>query len=317
MVPDAAVSFLETRTGSQCRRAAAAARSWSACTPRGRCPVSIQFPPGHGRRDGQKHLPNEYTDDDLGPTRRETPINHAEEAVMRDLNYQLKQLGARNRDGSYATRNDRARMLSLVANQLHELGYRHLRADSLKPKHVEALLGRWKSEDALRGHDEEPACDLALVGREDRQGERGRPGRFAASAESIAHPTFKKAFVRASARDAVASVQLDPRLPVIPVRALKNAGTEAFTAKQREVADRSIAARSISPPASSQIEHYWAGALRRAVIDGDVENGSLMAGQSVGMVTAEQPVAEIIAELVAEAETALAGRPPPAFESAA
>jgi site-specific recombinase XerD len=66
---------------------------------------------------------------------------------MRDLNYQLKQLGHRNRDGSYATRNDRARMLSLFANQLHELGYRHMRADSLKPKHVEALLGRWKSEE--------------------------------------------------------------------------------------------------------------------------------------------------------------------------
>jgi hypothetical protein len=107
----------------------------------------IWFPPGCGRRDGQKHLPNEHTDDGLGPTRRETETNNAEEAVMRDLNYQLKQLGARNRDGSYATRNDRARMLSLVANQLHELGYRHMRVDSLKPKHVEALLGRWKSED--------------------------------------------------------------------------------------------------------------------------------------------------------------------------
>ena len=59
--------------------------------------------------------------------------------------------------------------------------------------------------------------------------------RFAASAESIAHPNFKKAFIRGAARDAVASVQFDPRLPVIPVRALKNAGTEAFMDKQREV----------------------------------------------------------------------------------
>jgi enoyl-[acyl-carrier protein] reductase II len=59
------------------------------------------------------------------------------------------------------------------------------------------------------------------------------------------------------------------------------------------------------------IEHDWAGALRRAVVDGDVETGSLMAGQSVGMVTAEQPVADIIAELVAEAEAALATRAPP------
>jgi enoyl-[acyl-carrier protein] reductase II len=41
------------------------------------------------------------------------------------------------------------------------------------------------------------------------------------------------------------------------------------------------------------------------VIDGDVEGGSLMAGQSVGMVTKEEPVADIIATLMAEAETAL------------
>lgn len=47
--------------------------------------------------------------------------------------------------------------------------------------------------------------------------------------------------------------------------------------------------------AQLEIEHYWAGALRRAVIDGDVEGGSLMAGQSVGMVSREESVAEIIA----------------------
>ena len=58
--------------------------------------------------------------------------------------------------------------------------------------------------------------------------------------------------------------------------------------------------------AQLQIEHYWAGALRRAVIDGDVENGSLMAGQSVGMVKREEPVADIIAELMAQCEAALA-----------
>ena len=41
--------------------------------------------------------------------------------------------------------------------------------------------------------------------------------------------------------------------------------------------------------AQLQIEHYWAGALRRAVIEGDVETGSVMAGQSVGMVKDEAP----------------------------
>jgi enoyl-[acyl-carrier protein] reductase II len=60
--------------------------------------------------------------------------------------------------------------------------------------------------------------------------------------------------------------------------------------------------------AQLQIEHYWAGALRRAVIDGDVEHGSVMAGQSVGMVTREEPVVDIIATLLDEAEAALARR---------
>ena len=132
--------------------------------------------------------------------------------------------------------------------------------------------------------------------------------RFACATESIAHVNFKKAFFRASARDAVASVQIDPRLPVIPVRALKNASTELFTAKQREVANSLDEGGLAMMEAQLQIEHYWAGALRRAVIDGDVENGSLMAGQSVGMVKTEEPIAGIIAELVAQADTALAAR---------
>ncbi|MDB5716693.1 MAG: 2-nitropropane dioxygenase [Sphingomonas bacterium] len=132
--------------------------------------------------------------------------------------------------------------------------------------------------------------------------------RFVCATESIAHAKFKKAFVRASARDAVASVQIDPRLPVIPVRALKNASTESFTAKQREVAQSLDEGRIAMGEAQLQIEHYWAGALRRAVIDGDIENGSIMAGQSVGMVTKEEPATEIIATLLAEAEAALSRR---------
>ena len=132
--------------------------------------------------------------------------------------------------------------------------------------------------------------------------------RFACASESIAHPNFKKAFIRASARDAITSVQIDPRLPVIPVRALKNAGTEAFTAKQREVAQMLDQGTVDMAAAQLEIEHYWAGALRRAVIDGDIENGSVMAGQSVGLVTKEEPVADIIAELIAQAEAALATR---------
>jgi enoyl-[acyl-carrier protein] reductase II len=129
--------------------------------------------------------------------------------------------------------------------------------------------------------------------------------RLVCATECIAHPAFKKAFLRASARDAVSSVQIDPRLPVIPVRALKNAGTEEFTRKQVEVAAKLDRGEVDMGAAQLEIEHFWAGALRRAVIDGDVENGSLMAGQSVGMVKSEEPVAEILAQLIREADRAL------------
>ncbi len=132
--------------------------------------------------------------------------------------------------------------------------------------------------------------------------------RFVCAHECIAHPNFKKAFIRASARDAITSVQIDARLPVIPVRALKNREMEGFARKQREVADLLDRGEVEMAEAQLQIEHYWAGALRRAVIEGDVESGSVMAGQSVGMVREEQSVAEIIRQLVDEAAHALERR---------
>jgi enoyl-[acyl-carrier protein] reductase II len=132
--------------------------------------------------------------------------------------------------------------------------------------------------------------------------------RFAASAESIAHPNFKQAFVRASARDALPSVQLDERFPVIPVRGLANAGTKRFLAHQAATLARFQSGELSKEAAQLDIEHFWAGALRRAVIDGDVENGSVMAGQSVGLVTSIQSVSEILDEVTAQAASALAAR---------
>ena len=132
--------------------------------------------------------------------------------------------------------------------------------------------------------------------------------RFVCAHESIAHPRFKRAFIGAAARDAVASVQLDPRFPVIPVRALNNPATERFVAVQRGVIGRFTRGELSQKAAQLEIEHFWAGALRRAVIDGDIEAGSLMAGQSVGFVTREQSTAEILQELVGQALAALAAR---------
>jgi hypothetical protein len=70
---------------------------------------------------------------------------------MKDLNYDLRQLCWRSRDGSFATQADRARILDLMATQLHELGFKDMRATSLKPKHVEALVGRWQAENLSAG----------------------------------------------------------------------------------------------------------------------------------------------------------------------
>lgn len=135
---------------------------------------------------------------------------------------------------------------------------------------------------------------------------------FAAATESIAHEKFKKLFVLANARDAVPSVELDSRLPVIPVRGIANDGTRKFLEHQAEVRDKFVSGELTKDEAQLQIERFWAGALRRAVIDGDVEFGSVMAGQSVGMVKSIRPVAEIIQELVDQAVAALAARMEPA-----
>jgi enoyl-[acyl-carrier protein] reductase II len=135
--------------------------------------------------------------------------------------------------------------------------------------------------------------------------------RFVCAHESIAHANFKHAFIRAHARDAVASVQLDPRFPVIPVRAIRNQGTVRFIELQRAVIERFMRGEMDQKAAQLEIEHFWAGALKRAVIDGDIATGSVMAGQSVGMVARLQSTREILAELVTQALNTLAGRDTP------
>jgi len=132
--------------------------------------------------------------------------------------------------------------------------------------------------------------------------------RFVCATECVAHPNFKRAFIRGNARDALPTVQIDERFPVIPVRALQNEGTKRFMEHQAMVLKRFQAGELTKEEAQLDIEHFWAGALRRAVVDGDVEQGSLMAGQSVGMVSREQPAVEIVAELIGQAAAALAAR---------
>ncbi|MGD8833978.1 MAG: nitronate monooxygenase [Desulfobacteraceae bacterium] len=126
--------------------------------------------------------------------------------------------------------------------------------------------------------------------------------RFVMAEECIAHPNFKEVFRKAKARDAMATPQFDSRLPIIPVRSLKNAGTVEFGKLQLELLyklDNSLIDRQ---GAQFEAERFWMGALKNAVIDGDVEKGSLMAGQSVGLVDKVMPLKEIMDELIEDGE---------------
>lgn len=124
--------------------------------------------------------------------------------------------------------------------------------------------------------------------------------RFACAKESIAHQRFKEAFFKANARNTVLSPQLDTRFPIIAVRVIENAAVQHFIDTQRKAIMAYEAGTVSQKEAQLEIEHFWAGALRRAAIDGDIENGSIMAGQSVGMVTREETCEEIIQSLISD-----------------
>lgn len=70
---------------------------------------------------------------------------------MRDLNYGLKKLVQDSREGSFATRTARHRILQQTANTLHELGYRKLKPEGIKPKHIDVLIQHWKSQTLSSG----------------------------------------------------------------------------------------------------------------------------------------------------------------------
>ena len=71
---------------------------------------------------------------------------------MRDLNYGLKRLVFENKhDGSHSTRAARQHILQQAANTLHDLGYRKLKPEGFKPKHVEALVAHWQSRNLSPG----------------------------------------------------------------------------------------------------------------------------------------------------------------------
>jgi site-specific recombinase XerC len=72
-------------------------------------------------------------------------------STMKDLNYQLSKLCRDNRDGGFSTQATRSRLLDLIANQLPALGFRRMQSTSLKPKHVDALLAKWREQGISTG----------------------------------------------------------------------------------------------------------------------------------------------------------------------
>ena len=129
--------------------------------------------------------------------------------------------------------------------------------------------------------------------------------RFIMADECPVHSDFKAAFIKARSRDAIATPQFDSRLPVIPVRALKNEGAIEFSKLQLELLHKLDAGVIDRQEAQFAVERFWVGALRNAAVDGDVSSGSLMAGQSVGLVNRTQPLEEIINEMIDDAEMEL------------
>ncbi|MCP5048671.1 MAG: hypothetical protein GY940_15985 [bacterium] len=125
---------------------------------------------------------------------------------------------------------------------------------------------------------------------------------FAMAEESPAHPKFKERFKKARSREAASTPQYDSALPVVAVRALKNKGTDEFSQVQLSLVEKLKRDEISRMDAQNEVEVYWVGALRRAVQDGDVDFGSLMAGQSVGLVSEVKSVKNIILDMVADAD---------------
>ena len=130
--------------------------------------------------------------------------------------------------------------------------------------------------------------------------------RFVVAEECHAHPAFKTAFIKARAREAISTPQYSSKLPVVAVRALNNKAMDDFGDLQMDLLRKLADGRISRQDAQFKVEEYWVGSLRDGAVDGDVDRGSLMAGQSVGLVDKIQPMRAIMEQLVSEADATVA-----------
>jgi enoyl-[acyl-carrier protein] reductase II len=129
--------------------------------------------------------------------------------------------------------------------------------------------------------------------------------RFVMSDECTAHPNFKDAFLKANARQAISTPQYDSKLPVVAVRAINNKGMAEFGKLQLQLLKELESGSITREKAQFEVENFWVGALRKAAIDGNVDTGSLMAGQSVGLIKDIKPIQQILEDIATDAETEL------------
>jgi len=116
--------------------------------------------------------------------------------------------------------------------------------------------------------------------------------RFLAAKECVISQAYKDRVLAAGDTDSVVT----GRFTGHPVRVLRNRLTREILTKEKE---------DISP---EEFEELMSGTLRKAVVEGDVDYGSLMAGQSAGLVKKEQSAAEIIEEIVSEMRDVFASK---------
>ncbi|MBO6298495.1 MAG: enoyl-[acyl-carrier-protein] reductase FabK [Lachnospiraceae bacterium] len=113
--------------------------------------------------------------------------------------------------------------------------------------------------------------------------------RFVAAKESIVHAAFKEKIIKAKDIDSTVTGTSTGH----PVRCLKNRMTKEYLRLEQEGAD------------FMELEKLTLGSLKKAVIDGDVVNGTLMAGQIAGLIKSEESCEDIVKGIVAEAEKLL------------
>lgn len=116
--------------------------------------------------------------------------------------------------------------------------------------------------------------------------------RFVVAEESIVHENYKERIIKAKDIDSVVTGQSTGH----PIRILRNQMSKEYLKKEKEGAS------------FEELEMMTLGTLRRAVIDGDVVRGSVMAGQIAGLIQKKQSCREIIEEIMGQAETLLAGQ---------